>query len=527
MTTQALNNAFVHPNIDQFNLLVKAQDELKEFKTLWQKLVRLPRYRTAVPPGPEGEAILPPVYDRYNTALAKADIMQGRTSLPAGMMRRLKEIIETRCPAKHRHHARGIELSPGDKPMDKTNVLVTIEDGGIAKAVEIAKETGKTIVTKDVWGQLTSEQRGKLADGTNGVHQYATEVVAAASVRNPTAYWPEGTGDYGVEVDVKPGVKRVYHVASKTIKLELQKMLRDDVTVSIGTKVGEFYGLRNGVFSFTTEGVARLGDCDGEGMSEESIRAKIEPFMLRDKHGYHGGDITQVGQCSWKIDGVFCLLQARHGTAELRFRNGEVWCGPTTLDINVAFELVGEEIYMLYVDEFQRNGIMLNKSVQDYFRSKLEFIIQLTTVEEENKKTVRTLTSVLSQENLPRDGIVIWGSTRQTHYKWANDVDITKRMAKQLQDENEGLVVEHYDDLEDGPIYQLTVVDAYTLRPTMKDGKPVARSAISKILPNKMKNVLSTLTDPTIHSIVRYHERAAQDQSHADCPVCKFIRPGC
>jgi len=506
-------NAFIHPEIDQFNHLVKHQGEIKEIKAAWLKVLHQPQYQIVPPPG-----FNPVVYDRWDTARCKSDIEAGLTELPRDYFTRLREIIGMKFAVKHRFHAKGVELSPGADPMAPTNVLINPEDGGIGEAIRKAKELDLPIVSKDVVGQLNEAQRDRLSV-VDGIHQFATDPNGKVTLRNPTGQWPVGSGELGVKVPVQPGVERIYHLRDRPdpIELHLKKMTRGDAVISIGTKLKEFYGLSTGSYRFSTNGVEHIEDCVDEGMSEEQVRNKIEPFLLRDKYGYHGGDVTLVGECSWKVDGIFCLLDSRNGSAEFRFRNGEIWSGPCDLDITAAFEMVEDEIYMLYTEFFKGNRISMEKKVQDYFRSKLEIIVHL--------EGFKALNTVGSCENLPHDGIVIWGSSRQTYFKDPNSVDLTKKMMDDFSsDPAVGMYVVGKDKCVPGKLYEYKVRDAFTIVPAKAvDGVPVPRPPLSKILPNKPKNILHTMTDPTISSLRRYHEREARDKPHDDCPVCKIL----
>jgi len=519
------SNSFVHPEIDQFNYLVKHQGEIKEIKAAWLRVLHQPEYLVVPPPG-----LNPVVYDRWDTVRCKEDIEAGRTSLPADYFNRLREIIGMKFAAKHKFHAKGVELSPGDRPMAPTNILINTEDGGIGEAITKAQELDLPVVSKDVVGQLNEAQRERLSV-VDGVHQYATDPLSKVTLRNPTGQWPLGSGDLGVKVPVQPGVERIYNLRDRQIKLELKKMTRGDAVISIGTKLKDFYGLSTGTYRFSTSGVEYMHDCIGDGMSEEQVRKKIEPFLLRDKYGYHGGDVTLVGECSWKVDGIFCLLDSRYGVAEFRFRNGEIWSGPSSIDITAAFEMVGDEIYMLYTEYFMGNKISMEKKVQDYFRGKLEVIVKLHSgacrIDDCGNACdgFKALNTVGSCENLPHDGIVIWGSSRQTYFKDPNSVDLTRKMMDDFaSDPKVGMYVHGREKCVPGKLYEYKVKDAFTIVPSeVIDDVPVPRDALSKILPNKPKNVLRTMTDPTISTLRRYHARDAQEKSHAECPVCKIL----
>jgi len=505
-------NSFVHPDINQFNFLIKKQGEIKDIRAAWLEVLCQPKYRIAPPPG-----VNVVVYDRWDTARCKADILAGKTSLPKDFLSRFLEIIEMEFPAKHKFHARGVELSPETKPSAAGNILINIEDGGIGEAVEKAHELDLPIVSKDVVGQLNPAQKQRLSV-VDGVHQYALKTDGRVTNRNPTGHWPVGSGTLGVKVPVQPGVERVYHLRERQIRFKMNQVLRGDAVISIGSRLKEFYGLSTGSYLFSTNGVQYMNDCVGEGMTEEQVRARIEPFTLRDKYGYHGGDMTLVGECSWKVDGIFCLLDSRNGTAELKFRNGQIWACESNIDITAAFEMVGDEIYLLYVEWFKGNKISMHKQVQDYFRNKLEVFIDLVGH--------ARLNSVASCENLPHDGIVIWGTSRQTYFKDPNSVDLTRKMMDEfVEDANIPISIIDRSKCDYGKLYEFVVKDPLTIAPAKYDdnGIPIPRDPLSKILPNKKKNIIQTLKDPTIASLKRYHENDAKMTSHSECPVCKIL----
>lgn len=496
-------NTFVHPDFEKFNFLVKKQEELKELKRQFLEVARTDAYKI----GGGG------VYDRWDTVRARSDIEAGKTKLPADFFVSMRRLVDAEFPAKHKFDGRGVELSPGDRPMSRDNILVRPEDGGIPAAVTAAGTDG-IVVSKDVWGQLEEEQREALAEA-DGIHQYsANDAAVRVTAKNPTGFWPTGSGDYGVEMCVRPGVNRVYTLRSVELTAKMQKMIVGDAVIEIGTTIGEFYGLKRGRYRLSTSGVTRIGECNHSGMTEPQVRKLSEPFTLRDKVGYHGGDVTQTGECSWKVDGIYCELTAIAGRATLRFRNGEMWSGPMPgADIKASFELVGETLYLLYVRNFKRNNIPVVKKVQDYFRACLEFSLYLGP---------RELRSTMCIDSLPRDGIVIWGSTRHTFYKEVNTVDITLDMARALQIDHD-VYIDATDEMVEGEIYEMAVKNCITLEHVRRDGLVVPRPPLSKVLPNKMKNVLATLKDPNLDAIRRYHKHAANDKAHGNCQVCRYL----
>lgn len=498
----APQNAFVHPMIDTFSKLVKGQEELKQMKETWQKHVMQEKYLI---PNPTTYA------HRFDVVRAKRDAMQMKEF--EGFFDRLKDRMNDESPAKHTFSARGIELSPEDRPMKEDNIKINIEDGGIDAAVAKAKELDRMVVSKDVWCQLTEDQRTRLAV-VDGVHQYAVGSVARATMKNPTGYWPVGSGDIGYTIRASPGVKRTYHVNYQHCEFVIERIPTPDVIIEVGNKLAGLYGLGVGRYRFTTAGIDYLGPCEGEGMTEVTARKAMAPYSFRDKRGYHGSDQLMVGECSRKIDGIFCYLSAKNGQVSLKFRNGETWIGKSDVDLECAMELVddkkcGKVFYILYVDIYKGNQAALDKGLQEYFRKRISITIKMGN---------EVIDSVMSDANLPSDGIVIWGLTRQTFFKEFNTVDITKRMALELIAEH-NIKINGVDDMEDGPIYELAVVHPFLLR-SLNGMQP--RERISKILPNKMKNVLGTLRDPTINDVRLVHAKHRDDPASL-CAICRYI----
>jgi len=495
----ASKNAFVNPQIDRFQRYVKHQEELKQMKLTWQKFVMQEKYRI---PGDDCYLM------RWDTAQAKKDGLE----IPEirNIILRLREHIRADYPVKHKFSGRGVELSPAGRPMDDRNIPISIADGGISAAVAKVKETNSILVSKDVYGQLTEDQRRECAQ-VDGIHQYATGELGKVSLANPTGYWVTGTGDYGCTIDLMHGVKKTYTLVSATLSFMLTNIIVPSVVFDVGTRMKEIYGLTSGRYQVGTTGVKRTGDCIGEGDDEKTIRKKLEGFVLRDKRGWHGSDHTLYGPCSWKIDGIFCYFKAKNGMAELQFRNGEKWIGKSEHDIECAFEMVDDILYLLYVDVYKNNTVHLNKELQDYFRGQLEFVVNLGN---KSNPTERTLTSTKLQDNLPHDGIVIWGLVRQNFFKEVNTVDITRSMAEILIKED-NVVVEKFEEMEDGKIYEYGVEDNMHLN-FIK-----VRDPLSKILPNKLKNVRRTLDDPNLSAVRDHHAACANEEN--ECEICKYI----
>jgi hypothetical protein len=495
-------NAIINPQIDRFQNYVKYQSELKEMKIKWQKFNKQEKYRI------EGDDCY---LLRWDYAQARKDAME----IPEmrAIIERLHVFYKADYPVHHKFKGRGVELSPGKKQMESDNIPVTIADGGIAVAVETARTTDQMLVSKDVYGQLTEQQRQRCAE-VDGVHQYATGESGKVSMTNPTGYWPTGSGDFGVTIGLQPGVKKTFTVVSRTMDFHLSRIIVPSVVFDVGIKMNDIYGLTSGCYQVATTGVKRIGDCIGEGDDEKTIRKKLESFILRDKKGWHGSDHTIYGKCSWKVDGIFCYLTARQGEACLQFRNGEKWIGKSELDVECAFEMVGDILYLLYVDVYKNNQVFLNKDLQDYFRDQLEFIIHL-----DGSRTQpiaeRTLVSTKIQDNLPHDGIVVWGLVRQAFFKEINTVDITRSMAEVLMKEDD-VDVERYEEMVDGKIYEFGVVDNLHLKYIK------IRDPLSKILPNMLRSVRRALDDPNLGA-VRDHHMACKNKEDQDCEICKYI----
>merc|ERR1712112_415111 len=496
----ASKNAFVNPQINRFQCYVKRQEELKQMKLVWQNFVMQEKYRI---PGDDCYLL------RWDVARAKTDGLE----IPEirNVILKLREHIRADFPVKHKFEGRGVELSPADRPMDDRNIPVSIADGGISTAVSKVKETNSIMVSKDVYGQLTEEQRGECAQ-VDGIHQYATGELGKVSFVNPTGYWVTGSGDFGYTVGLMPGVKKTYTLASKTLTFSLSHIIVPSVVFAVGTKMKEVYGLTSGRYQVGTTGVKRIGDCNGEGDDESTIRKKLEGYVLRDKRGWHGSDHTLYGPCSWKVDGIFCYLKAKNGRAELQFRNGDKWIGKSEHDIECAFEMVDDILYLLYVDVYKNNNVHLHKGLQDYFRGQLEFIVNLSGGNIAARS--RTLTSTKTQDNLPHDGIVIWGLMRQDFFKEINTVDITKSMAEILMKED-NVIIDKYDEMVDGKIYEYGVEDNLHLK-FIK-----IRDPLSKILPNMLRSVRRTLDDPNLSAIRDHHAACSKEDNK--CEICKYI----
>lgn len=495
-------NAFVNPQIDRFNNYSKHQEELKNMKLKWQKFVMQDKYRI----GYDCHAM------RWDTVRAKRDALE----IPeyAALHSRLHDLVIADYAVKHEFKGRGVELSPGQRPMDKKNVLVTVASGGIAAAVKEVRERGLILVSKDVYGQLTEEQRRECAS-VDGIHQYATGEVSKPTLSNPTGYWVIGSGDFGYTVSLQPGVKKTFTILPVTLTFHLSLTFVPPVDFDVGTTMKEVYGLSDGRYRASTKGVERLGACVGKGDDEKSIRKKLEGFILRDKRGWHGSDHTMYGPCSRKIDGIFCYLKAKNGRAELQFRNGEKWIGESTYDIECAFEMVGDILYLLYVDVYKNNQVHTSKVLQDYFRDQIEFIVNLGKGKNKIKSDLngKTLTSTKVADNLPYDGLVVWGLLRQNFFKEINTVDITKAMAATLMKEDD-VIIEHYDQMEDSRIYEFGVVDPKHLTFVK------IRDPRSKILPNMFASVRRTLDDPNLTAIRDHHVTCLPD---SECEICKFL----
>jgi hypothetical protein len=223
------------------------------------------------------------------------------------------------------------------------------------------------------------------------------------------------------------------------------------------------------------------------------------------------------GPCSRKIDGIFCYLKAKKGRAELQFRNGEKWIGESKYDIECAFEMVGDILYLLYVDVYKNNHVHTSKVLQDYFRDQIEFVVNLGVGRKHAKiksdLNGKTLTSTKVADNLPHDGLVVWGQLRQNFFKEINTVDITKAMAATLMEKDE-VVIEYYDHMEDGKIYEFGVDDPCHLT-FIK-----IRDVRSKVLPNMFTSVRRTLDDPNLMAVRAHHVACKPD---SECEICKFL----
>merc|ERR1719507_1154600 len=178
------------------------------------------------------------------------------------------------------------------------------------------------------------------------------------------------------------------------------------------------------------------------------------------------------------------------------------------------FEMVGDILYLLYVDVYKNNQVYLNKDLQDYFRDQLEFIIHLDGGRT-HPIAERTLVSTKIQDSLPHDGIVVWGMVRQVFFKEVNTVDITRSMAEVLMKEDD-VDVERYEEMVDGKIYEFGVMDNLHLKYIK------IRDPLSKILPNMLRSVRRALDDPNLGAVRDHHEACKSKKDH-DCEICKYI----
>jgi hypothetical protein len=326
---------------------------------------------------------------------------------------------------------------------------------------------------------------------------------------NPTGYWVTGSGNVGQTIDVRPGVKKTYTIVSTTLIFHLTQMYVAAKSFEVGTIMSGIYGLATGVYTIGTSGCKRVQDCLGAGDDERTIRKKMQDFTLRDQRGVHGSDATVYGPCSRKIDGVFCYLTSKFGEAVLQFRNGEKWIGTTNFDIECAFELVGDVLYLLYVDCYKNNRVELKKDLQDYFRVQLEFLVSLYKTP---GVVDQFLTSTMTDASLPSDGIVIW-NVKQNFFKEHNTVDITKSMAKDLVER--GIYLDVYNCLYSDRLYEYMIMDNGEMLYVKE------RVTRSKFLPNMPKNVDQTILDPNLTALRDQHRQCAGSAN--ECEICKFI----
>lgn len=499
----AANNAFVNPQTNLCQFWVKQQPEIKDIKRAWQEWSLRDKYRIPGENGPDPDCYLL----RWDTARAIADAKADPVMGPK--LQRLLDIVTADFPVKHSFDGRGVELSPAGRPMHEDNIGIDLKDGGIPVAVAKAQETGKMLVSKDVFRQLKGNQKEACA-AVDGMHQFATGDTGFVNRRNPTGYWTAGDGDVGHTVDVKPGVKQTYTIVPRTIELTLHEVYVPSVTFEVGTAVREVYGLFSGSYRAGVDGIVRTGDCVGVGDTDKTIRQKLERYALRDKRGFHGSDPTLMGECSYKINGIYTTLESKYGTVTWQYRNGKTFSGKLNYDVDISFEQVYDDIiYLLYPTEYRGNKMSFDKSFVDYFRERIEFKIRLV----HKDGLEQTLCSTKCADGLPADGVVIWGKARQSFYKEENTVDITKAMAKVLIEEDD-IEIDNYDNLVDGPIYEFGVVDKIKLR-FIK-----LREPLSKILPNKLKNVRRTMNDPNLSAVRDHHRNCLPD---VDCQICRYI----
>jgi hypothetical protein len=506
------SNAFIHPDIDVFNHQVKKQPvwhELMEQYTT--ELLRHAKYQRP------GNCYR----DRWDTMQFERDVEAGKTSLPVNFFHIMEEMVSVAPPAKHNAKLKGVELGPAARPMLKNNE----EAHTIPSALEKTTED-KVVVSKDVWCQLNQVQKTEVAQ-VDGIHQYATQSVSMPSIRNPTGYWPEGNGEEGVTIQLMAGVEKTYHCTYKEVNLAFTQLRRAVKTVSIGAATQKEYAIKTGVYKLSSKGILRTGDCLDAGMKEQELRKQLEPFMLRDACGWHGTVLDVTGPVTWKLDGTFALVDSKDGEVHFSFRDGSTWLSKQScMDFKAAFELFDDgRMYMLYMQRFKENKVELDKPLQDYLRERISFSFKLEGDEYRSQMT---------QEGLPRDGVVFWNKTRQIYYKFQKDktVDIVPGMKMIISQDPRlaNLEVVDEENMVPGLVYRAVVDrDAMILVPLRRpDGTPLPRREQSKvgdkILPNKPKNVVECIFSPTVEDLIKYHQAKVGNFEHDHCEFCRFMK---
>jgi len=519
-------NAIDHPKFNYFDNLVRNQTALNDLK------IKVQESRHEFTDGTTGAT-----RDRFNAVRLYEAIEKGThpTCGPADL-EFLADLFTKKVAAVHRFRALGVELSPNGKPMLEGNIPINLADGKCIKdAVETAKaRRGFPIVSQNVWGQLTNEQRRELAEVDN-IHQYSVEPRTRAHDANPTGVYPHSEDDSGIGITYaeKPGVNRMYHFVESSFNLEVSEIVHPPVFVEIGADLADEYGIGIGRFKVSSSGITAVGPLSpvgSRGMSDSRVRKALETFKERDSVGVHATTADLVGPVSKKVDGIFVKMVASKGIAEFKFRNGRRWVsgeGECSFNMTAAFELVNfdgktGELYCLYVEKFRGNYISLRKDVQDYVRSRFDLTVKFKPGVDGGD--VFHLHTIACADNLPSDGIVVHTGNKQYFYKENNTVDITSFLAGRLE-ENHGIKVYRKDEMAPGLIYEFkTCGDALAgaaIEPLLDaDGRMAPRPPLTKVLPNKLKNVLSAIKSPTLGDIRRVH---AINHPNQTCEVCASI----
>jgi len=513
------DNAFVHPQIDVFNYQVRKQAVWQELQE--QYVDEITRDGTYARPGTYDEQS--ECYrDRWDVVRFRRDVENGKTGLPSNFFRVMEEMVSIAPPAKHNAKLFGVELGPSGRPINKTNLLADTIDEAVEKAGE-----GGIIVSKDVWCQLNQEQKTQTAT-CDGIHQYAVQSAPMPSIRNPTGYWPEGSGSEGVSVDCGIGVKRTYHCTRKEVTLAFSKMMRATKIVDIGPKTNAEYYVQPGSYELSSKGIKRIGPCRGSGMTTEELRKHMEPYTLRDKVGWHGTTKMVVGSVKYKLDGVFAYLTSENGKASLQLKDGSLWHAKCDLAFKGAFEIFPTgEMYMLYLRSYKGNAVELDEHLQQYFRERLSFSFMM-----EGKR----YDSQMTQTGLPYDGVVFTTPSRHFYYKFAKDktADIVQGMSNIIGEMMGGnsdceLSVQREEEMEPGIVYRARVdrINKQLVITTRDDGslKPRIEDSLlgDKILPNKVKNIVDSFDSPTVEDLMDYHKSRALAEDHSECKFCIFM----
>lgn len=518
-------NAIHHPRIGYFDSLVRSQTALNDLK----KRVQESRHGYT-------EGVTGSTRDRFNAVQLVEAIEQGThpTCGPADL-EFLADLFTKKIAVHHKFKALGVELSPDGKPMLEGNICIDLQDGkGIGDAVATAKQRRFPIVSRNVWGQLHNGQRRELSEVDN-IHQYSVEPRARVQDSNPTGVYPcvEDDSGIGITYAEQPGVNRMYHFVECSYAIEVTEIVQPSVVVDIGEELSGEYGIGVGRFEVSSSGVVAIGPLPqgSQGMSDNKVRQALEPFKQRDSVGLHATTADLVGPVSKKVDGIFVKMVASKGNVEFKFRNGRRWIsgeGECSFNMTAAFELVNfdgkvGELYCLYVEKFRGNYIPIRKDVQDYVRTRFEISVKFKPGVVEGGEIFH-LHTIANADNLPSDGIVVHTCNKQFFYKENNTVDITRFLADKLE-ENHGIKVYRKEEMKPGLIYEFKTCGGAlaggAIEPLLDaGGRMLPRPPLTKVLPNKLNNVLSAIKAPTLGDIRRSHARNHPNQV---CEVCASI----
>lgn len=473
-------------------------DELAALKAAWVAVLHHDRFKL-----PNG---------RYDTKQCRRDVESGLTPLPVDFFERLKEIA--RGPGiSHKFAAKGIELVPTGSPTGLNQVQPEM-GGGLDGAVAMSRNTDLPIVSKDCYGRLNSSQRSLLAK-TDGIHQYSVHSEDIVGDHDFPGQRSEGDAD-SIKTEVEEGIVLVHHLSERSIVLDLHD---NSPPTTIQAK-----WLERGV-EFDTK-----------------IHVKDSAVDF--------DSVNQMGDCAWNMEGTIGHLLCTEGVATFRTTDGLVWTGKTHFEIEAAFRKVGHQLYLLFVRKFKKNDILFKKSVHDFFRKKIRFVIKA------KKKSFYSVDDSIAC-NFQRNGICVWGEDGISVFERFPRVFLSKKIANRLQKKKAGLPQFHFRNdgtnrlrirpvmQEDGQILpgekQTLGSKVYIhlvcptppnlmdveelgnkyLVPVMLNGK--IKQAYKNKAADNVDFIRAKAFDATFQSVQNFHAIKRCLGGHEDCPICQLL----